>query len=178
MKKIAVMITALALAGCVQVDNYRDVVKLPSPASLVGYWQSTGPQSELVSPEAMASLIVTPEGDTLDCRQWQRTTAVPGKLALLSGDLQNVTSQLDVYDIEQSGDNLDYAGMSLHRVSRPTNECLIALAKQPFASDAIKQQAQIVADQLDPNAATTPPPVIPGDSSSSGAENAPTASSE
>jgi DNA-binding transcriptional regulator of glucitol operon len=61
--------------GCVQVDNYSEVVKAPAPAGLEGYWQSKGPQSEMMSPDAIASLIVTKEGDTLDCRQWQRVIA-------------------------------------------------------------------------------------------------------
>ncbi|VEC52838.1 Putative lipoprotein [Klebsiella aerogenes] len=32
-----------------------------------------------MSPDAIASLIVTKEGDTFDCRQWQRVIAQPGK---------------------------------------------------------------------------------------------------
>lgn len=71
--------------------NYNDVVKTPAPAGLEGYWQSKGPQRKLVSPEAIASLVVTKEGDTLDCRQWQRVIALPGKLTMLSDDLTNVT---------------------------------------------------------------------------------------
>ena len=72
MKKIAIAGVLLALTGCVQVDNYQDVIKHPVPAHLAGYWQSKGPQSKMVSPEAIATLVVTEEGDTLDCRQWQR----------------------------------------------------------------------------------------------------------
>ncbi|VFS30731.1 protein YedD [Enterobacter cancerogenus] len=34
---------------------------------------------------------MTQEGDTLDCRQWQRVLAVPGKLMLRSDDYYNVT---------------------------------------------------------------------------------------
>ena len=40
-----------------------------------------------MSPEAIASLVITKEGDTLDRRQWQRVIALPGKLTMLSGDL-------------------------------------------------------------------------------------------
>jgi hypothetical protein len=29
----------------------------------------------MMSPDAIASLIVTKDGDTLDCRQWQRVIA-------------------------------------------------------------------------------------------------------
>ena len=61
MKKVAIVAAMLTLAGCVQVDNYQEVIKHPVP-SPVGYWQSKGPQSAMVSPEAIATLVVTPEG--------------------------------------------------------------------------------------------------------------------
>lgn len=76
MKKIAIAGALLALTRCVQVDNYKDVIKHPVLAQLAGYWQSKGPQSNMVSPKAIATLVVTEEGDTLDCRQWQRVIAV------------------------------------------------------------------------------------------------------
>ena len=91
MKKIAIAGALLALTGCVQVDNYKEVIKHPVPAHLAGYWQSKGPQSKMVSPEAIATLVVTEEGDTLDCRQWQRVIAVPGKIMLRSDSYYNVT---------------------------------------------------------------------------------------
>ncbi len=134
MKKIAIIGVLLALSGCVQVDNYQDVVKHPVPASLAGYWQTKGPQSKLVSPEAIASLVVTPQGDTLDCRQWQRVIAVPGKVMLRSDDFYNVTSKLDIYSLERDGSLLEYDGMTLERVTRPTVECADALEKAPLAS--------------------------------------------
>jgi len=134
MKKIAIIGALLALSGCVQVDNYQDVVKHPVPASLAGYWQTKGPQSKLVSPEAIASLVVTPQGDTLDCRQWQRVIAVPGKVLLRSDDFYNVTSKLDIYSLERDGSLLEYDGMTLERVTRPTVECADALEKAPLAS--------------------------------------------
>lgn len=134
MKKIAIVGALLALSGCVQVDNYQDVVKHPVPASLAGYWQTKGPQSKLVSPEAIASLVVTPQGDTLDCRQWQRVIAVPGKVMLRSDDFYNVTSKLDIYSLERDGSLLEYDGMTLERVTRPTVECADALEKAPLAS--------------------------------------------
>lgn len=62
MKKLAIVGALLVLAGCAEVQNYNDVVKTPAPAGLAGYWQSKGPQRALVSPEAIASLIVTKEG--------------------------------------------------------------------------------------------------------------------
>lgn len=134
MKKIAIIGALLALSGCVQVDNYQDVVKHPVPASLAGYWQTKGPQSKLVSPEAIASLVVTPQGDTLDCRQWQRVIAVPGKVMLRSDDFYNVTSKLNIYSLERDGSLLEYDGMTLERVTRPTVECADALEKAPLAS--------------------------------------------
>ncbi|NCI15857.1 lipoprotein [Cronobacter muytjensii] len=132
MKKIALGLMMLGLSGCVQVENYNEVVKTPPPAGLAGYWQSKGPQGKLVSPEASASLVVTPEGDTLDCRQWQRVIALPGKLMRRGDDLYNVTSKLEVYSLERMGDTLEYAGMTLQRVERPTTECADFLAKNPL----------------------------------------------
>lgn len=132
MKKIAVLVALLTLGGCVQVDDYREVVKAPAPAGLAGYWQSQGPQSKLISPEAMASLVVTPEGDTLDCRQWQRVIALPGRLMLRSDTLYNVTVKREIYNIERSGDTLEYAGMTLKRVDRLTQECADYLEKHPL----------------------------------------------
>ncbi|MDQ4428392.1 lipoprotein YedD [Yokenella regensburgei] len=131
MKKLAMAgaLLALALAGCVQVDNYHNVVKAPAPAKLAGYWQSKGPQSVMVSPEAIASLIITKDGDTLDCRQWQRVIAVPGKLMQRSDDYYNVTSKPDVYSLDLDGSTLEYDRMELQRVDRPTQECADAMAK-------------------------------------------------
>jgi hypothetical protein len=113
MKKIVFAGALLALAGCVQVDSYSDVVKAPAPAGLEGYWQSAGPQSEMMSPDAIASLIVTKEGNTLDCRQWQRVIVLPGKLMKRDDAVYNVTSALDVYPIEREGDTLSYDRMTL-----------------------------------------------------------------
>ncbi|NCH57937.1 lipoprotein YedD [Cronobacter dublinensis] len=132
MKKIALGLMMLGLSGCVQVENYNEVVKTPPPAGIAGYWQSNGPQSKLVSPQAIASLVVTPAGDTLDCRQWQRVIALPGKLMRRDNDLYNVTSKLEVYSIEREGDTMEYAGMTLKRVDRPTIECADFLAKNPL----------------------------------------------
>ncbi|AYL62014.1 lipoprotein YedD [Citrobacter youngae] len=134
MKKLAIVGALLVLAGCAEVQNYNDVVKTPAPAGLAGYWQSKGPQRALVSPEAIASLIVTKEGDTLDCRQWQRVIAVPGKLTMLSGDLTNVTVKRELYEIDRDGNTLDYDGMTLQRVERPTLECAEVLKKTPLAT--------------------------------------------
>lgn len=134
MKKVALVGALLALAGCVQVDDYTAVVKAPAPAELTGYWQSTGPQSALVSPEAVASLIITREGDTLDCRQWQRVIARPGKLMLRGDALYNVTNVVDIYRLELEGGKLDYDGMTLERVEKPTAKCTEFLTKNPLVS--------------------------------------------
>jgi len=134
MKKVALFGALLALSGCVRVDNYATVVKAPAPAELAGYWQSSGPQSALVSPEAVASLIITREGDTLDCRQWQRVIARHGKLILRGDDLYNVTTVVDVYRIKQENAVLNYDGMTLKRVEKPTVECAAFLAKKPLTS--------------------------------------------
>lgn len=123
MKKRWVIGALLVLSGCAQVEDYEAVIKHPAPAGLAGYWQSEGPQSELVSPEAIASLIVTPEGDTLDCRQWQRVIAVPGKLSQRGDELRNITQENDSYRITRSGDRLEYDGMTLQRVEKPTAQC-------------------------------------------------------
>ncbi|WP_407440114.1 lipoprotein YedD [Lelliottia sp.] len=134
MKKIVMVGVLLALTGCVQVDNYREVIKHPVPAHLAGYWQSKGPQSKMVSPQAIATLVVTEEGDTLDCRQWQRVVAVPGKIMLRSDDFYNVTRKLDIYHLEREGNTLEYDGMELQRVDRPTVECAQYLTKNPLES--------------------------------------------
>lgn len=134
MKKIVMVGALMALTGCVQVDNYQDVVKHPVPAHLAGYWQSKGSQSKMVSPQAIATLVVTKEGDTLDCRQWQRVVAVPGKIMLRSDDFYNVTRKLDVYQLDREGNTLEYDGMELQRVDRPTVECAQYLTKNPLES--------------------------------------------
>ncbi|BDH45364.1 hypothetical protein TUM12370_14080 [Salmonella enterica subsp. enterica serovar Choleraesuis] len=154
MKKIALVVATLVMGGCAQIDNYKEVVKTPPPMGLEGVWQSQGPQSSLVSAEAIASVIITADGDTLDCRQWKRTIAVPGKLALISDDYTNITSKLEVYPIERSGETMEYDGMTLRRVDRPTPECIIALSKQTFATDDMKDQAQQMEDTQDPDAAS------------------------
>ena len=88
----------------------------------------------MVSPEAIATLVVTPEGDTLDCRQWQRVIAVPGKIMLRSDDYYNVTEKRDVYPLDRDGAALEYVGMELNKVDRPTVEFAYFLSKNPLES--------------------------------------------
>ena len=134
MKKIAIFGALLALAGCAPLHNYHEVVKAPAPAGLAGYWQSAGPQSAMISPEAMATLVITKEGDTLDCRQWLRVIALPGKLTKRGDDIYNVTTGLDMYEIDRDGGHIEYDRMTLKRVDRPTVECADYLQKHPLGS--------------------------------------------
>ena len=129
MKQGLLIAGLLLLAGCAEVKEYSDVIAHPAPAGLTGYWQSVGPQSELISPEARASLVVMLDGTTLDCRQGQRTIAVSGKLSLKSGSdrWQNITEKDDIYALSQRDNQLRYAGMTLQRVGKLTSECTQAL---------------------------------------------------
>ncbi|MGD8105694.1 lipoprotein YedD [Pantoea sp. FN0302] len=131
------LLGALALTGCAQINQYQQAVKTPAPANLQGYWQTIGPQSGLISDRAMGSLIITAEGDTLDCRQWQRVIAKPGKLTLLNGKYVNVNRQLRVMPLELEGSELHYDKLTLKKVQQPTIECQQALeqvALQPNAA--------------------------------------------
>ncbi|MBK4713753.1 MULTISPECIES: lipoprotein YedD [Tenebrionibacter/Tenebrionicola group] len=141
MKKVLMVLVLLGLSGCVQVDKYSEVVKMPAPPGLAGYWQTQGPQNKLVSPQAIASLIVTPQGDTLDCRQWQRVIALPGKLMARGAREYNVTVKREVYALERDADTLKYAGMTLERVARPTAECAAWLEKHPLQAAATNSSA-------------------------------------
>ena len=125
---------AVTLAGCADIPNYQSAVKTPPPANLVGNWQSVGPQKGLVSKDAMASLIVTAEGDTLDCRQWQRVIAKPGKVTLFDGDWVNVNNRVRVMPLELEGMQLHYDKLVLQKVQQPTAECQQALDKQRAAA--------------------------------------------
>ena len=136
MKRISFLAALLMLSGCMEVRDYQQVTRQPAPGGLSGYWQTDGPQSELVSPEAMATLIVTAEGDTLDCRQWQRVIARPGKLARFAedGEIHNVTVDKDIYSLSRNGDTLQYAGMTMKRVAHPGEACQKELNRSPLAS--------------------------------------------
>ncbi|MDH2066273.1 lipoprotein YedD [Pantoea sp. GD03673] len=131
------LIAALALSGCAQINDYENAVQTPAPADLQGNWQTVGPQSALISDQAMASLIITADGSTLDCRQWQRVIAKPGKLTRLNGDYVNVTRKIRVMPLVVDNSELRYDGLTLRKVARPTVECQQALeevAKQPKAA--------------------------------------------
>lgn len=131
------LIAALALSGCAQINDYENAVQTPAPADLQGTWQTVGPQSSLINDKAIASVIINADGSTLDCRQWMRVIAKPGKLTRLSGDYVNVTRQLRVMPMVVENGELSYDRMTLRKVARPTVECQQALdevAKQPKAA--------------------------------------------
>jgi hypothetical protein len=131
------IVAALALSGCAQISNYDQAVKTPAPPELQGNWQTVGPQSKLISKQAMGSLVIGAEGDTLDCRQWQRVIAKPGKLARLGDEWVNVTRQVRVMPLVLENGELRYDGLRLRKVDRPTVECQQALeevAKRPKAA--------------------------------------------
>lgn len=132
-----IVFCAVALSGCTQITNYDQAVKTPAPVTLQGSWQSVGPQSGLISDQAVASLLITAEGDTLDCRQWQRVIAKPGKLTVLDDDYVNVNKQLRVMPLELEGTTLHYDGLKLRKMDHPTAECqqaLDALSSNPTAA--------------------------------------------
>ncbi|MCT2417698.1 lipoprotein [Pantoea sp. XY16] len=131
------LIAALALSGCAQINDYENAVQAPAPADLQGNWQTVGPQSSLISGQAIASLIINADGSTLDCRQWMRVIAKPGKLTRLNGDYVNVTRKIRVMPLVVDNSELKYDGLTLRKVARPTVECQQALeevAKQPKAA--------------------------------------------
>lgn len=133
MKKWMIL-AALGLSGCAQISSYDQAVKTPAPQTLQGNWQTTGPQSKLISDQAMGSLIIGAQGDTLDCRQWQRVIAKPGKLARLDNTWVNVTRQVRVMPLVLENGELRYDGLRMRKVERPTLECQQALeevAKRP-----------------------------------------------
>ncbi|MCX8956303.1 lipoprotein YedD [Erwinia psidii] len=130
---------AVALSGCARIPNYQSAVKTPPPASLEGNWQTVGPQKGLVSKEAVASLIINASGDTLDCRQWQRVIAKPGKITQFSGDWVNVNNESRVMTLESEGATLYYDKLVMQKVNQPTAECQDALkhlGDRPVASPA------------------------------------------
>lgn len=148
------LIATLALSGCAQIDDYDSAVQTPAPANLQGSWQTAGPQSGLISDQAMASLIVNADGSTLDCRQWQRVIAKPGKLTLLSGDYVNVTRQMRVMPLVTENGDLKYDGLTLRKVARPTVECQQALdqvAKQPKAAIIQNIEPQLLHTRITEN---------------------------
>lgn len=148
------LIAALALSGCAQINDYENAVQTPAPAELQGTWQTVGPQSSLISDKAIASVIINADGSTLDCRQWMRVIAKPGKLTRLSGDYVNVTRQVRVMPLVVEDGELSYDRMTLRKVARPTVECQQALdevAKQPKAAVIQNIEPQLLRTSITEN---------------------------
>lgn len=111
------------LSGCAELTSYQQVVKLPPPASLQGVWKTEGAQSALSSPQARATLIISNEGDTFDCRQWQRVIGKPGKFARINDQLVVVNRLLRLQPIKLQGQKIYYDGLELSRVNTVDNDC-------------------------------------------------------
>ena len=125
------------LAGCADV-NYSETAAQLAADELTGYWQSVGPQSELLSPDAQASLAIMPDGTTFECRQWQRVIAVQGKLTHNSSRSRwkNITEKQGQYGLALRDGKLRYAGMTMQQVSTLTPECAEALLAVAAAKPA------------------------------------------
>lgn len=152
------LIAALALSGCAQINDYENAVQTPAPADLQGTWQTVGPQSSLISNKAIASLIINADGSTLDCRQWMRVIAKPGKLTRLNGDYVNVTRKMRVMPLVVDNGELSYDRMTLRKVARPTVECQQALeevAKQPKAAVIQNIEPQLLRTAITENNANS-----------------------
>ncbi len=121
--RILLSVLALVVAGCSPITNYQTLVKAPAPSSLQGVWQTDGAQSGLVSPDAVGYLFIDAEGNTLDCRQWQRVIAKPGKLSRIGGDLVNVNRQLRVMPLTLEGNSLHYDRLVLRKVPAASLAC-------------------------------------------------------
>ena len=130
------IVAALALSGCAQISSYDQAVKTPAPPELAGNWQTAGAQGELINENALGSLIIGEQGDTLDCRQWQRVIAKPGKLTRLGEDWVNVTRKMRIMTLEVENGELHYDGLTLRKVDRPTVECQQALDEVAAQPDA------------------------------------------
>ncbi|MCS5873224.1 hypothetical protein LN650_11405 [Klebsiella pneumoniae subsp. pneumoniae] len=74
--------------------------------------------------------MVTKEGDTFDCRQWQRVIAQPGKLMNRDSEIYNVTASHWTSILSSArASTISYDRMTLSRVERLTPECEKAWAK-------------------------------------------------
>lgn len=129
MKRTPVMLLlAAALSGCAGAPEYTKVVVAPAPPGYAGIWTSTTPQKALISPEAVASLIISRSGTTLDCRSWQRTIIRPGKLTARDARLYNINEKNELSALRLDRDVLHYGNLTLQRSASPTAQC------QPFIS--------------------------------------------
>lgn len=129
MKRTPVMILlAATLSGCAGAPEYAKVVAAPAPQGYAGIWTSTTPQNALVSPDAVASLIISRSGTTLDCRSWHRTITRSGKLTTRDARLYNINEKNEVSALRLDRGVLNYGNLTLQRSASPTAQC------QPFIS--------------------------------------------
>ncbi|HEY0207823.1 hypothetical protein [Acerihabitans sp.] len=114
---------ALSLSGCASYVDYPDAARTPAPTDVAGVWMTSGPQKALVDPAAIATFIVTRSGDTLDCRQWQRTIERRGKLTWRGDKLYNINIKNEYSPVTVNNGVMRYSRLTLHRVEKPTVEC-------------------------------------------------------
>src|SRR5471030_1426340 len=122
-KNIFTGLLVINLVGCAGYADFPQVVQTPAPVNVTGVWMSDSPQKSLVDPAAIASLVVDRAGNTLDCRQWQRTIERRGKLTWRSEQLYNVNVKNEYQKITVTGDKMQYGRLVLRRVAKPTVEC-------------------------------------------------------
>ena len=127
--KTRLLLSLFVLAGCSPITNYQTIVKTPAPQSLAGVWRTSGPQTGLVSKDAVGYLIIDPAGDTLDCRQWQRVIAKPGKLSRIDDQWVNVNHQVRIMPLIRENGTLHYDRLTLTKVSSASEECQKALSE-------------------------------------------------
>ncbi|NDL62680.1 hypothetical protein [Acerihabitans arboris] len=135
------------LCGCAGYADYPEAAKTPAPKDVSGVWMTSGPQKPLADPAAIATLIVSRSGDTLDCRQWQRTIERRGKLTWRGETLYNVNIKNEYNKITVTDGVMKYNRLTLLRVEKPTVEC------QAFA--AYENGDYIFADRLAPEPQAT-----------------------
>lgn len=126
--KAFIPVAALALTACSQIVSYQQTTKVAAPEELQGVWRTSGAQSGLVSPQATAYLIISPNGDTVDCRQWLRVIAKPGKLSQQHNKLINLTHEMRVMPLIQQQGQLHYDNLRLEKVANASVECQKAQA--------------------------------------------------
>ncbi|WP_241649617.1 lipoprotein YedD [Rosenbergiella collisarenosi] len=127
--KTRLLLSLFVLAGCSPITNYQTLVKTPAPQSLEGVWRTAGPQSGLVSKDAVGYLIIDHAGNTLDCRQWQRVIAKPGKLSRIDDQWVNVNHQVRIMPLIRDNEQLHYDRLTLTKVSSASEACQKALAE-------------------------------------------------
>lgn len=121
--RIWILVTAFSLLGCSHIDNYQQVPKVAAPVKLQGIWQTIGPQKGLVSPAARATLIIDKQGNTLDCREWQRVITKSGKLIRIKQQIENLNQTLRHRPLVLQGEVLYYDKLALQRTQKISEGC-------------------------------------------------------